>query len=150
LSRPTLHARETYKWLALAAVALAATAYVAAITWGGPDGSVSTPPGTATGSNSDERVARDLGNITRAVNSEEPSDVASVLVPELANAYLSSPSHLIPAGSSMEIDPGSFDRTSAVTATARAIVSEPQPLTFTLLLYLEGKHWLIAGTVRIA
>jgi len=132
--------------LALIAVALLAVAGgVTAAVLATSSGHGSGARATNSGSFSSAQQTR----LERGLTASSFTKQASVLAVEIRDRFLAKDQPLLPARSSLHIQPATFKATSPWTAKVQATVTGSRPRHWLLLLIKEGENWLLIGTRRL-
>lgn len=105
-----------------------------------PSRAVVVVPGKLTAQQSDV--------LRRAITAPNVASEAVVVAAEIRAQFVKNGRTLLPAGSSLWIETGSFRETNVGTATVTAVVTGPAPGRWQLLLVREGGQWLLIGTRR--
>lgn len=94
-------------------------------------------------------TAQQADVLRRSITAPTVASEAAVVAAEIRAQFVKNGRTLLPAGSSLRIETGSFRETNAGTATVSAVVSGPAPGRWQLLLAREGGQWLVIGTRRL-
>ena len=83
-----------------------------------------------------------------ALTDGTPAKIETVLEPSVRVAYAKAPVRLLPAGSTVKVEPSSMRIEGQRASVLAVVTSAGTPTTWTLLLSKVSGRWLVYGTTK--